>query len=90
MILYGDIEEYPNPASLFHNFRPDIVVVKDNVLFGLELLICFETNLLQSRDYKIRKYEKLEVDLINNELNMNLYFIDFFGTRYVVEPHTTF
>ena len=30
-ILYGDIEGYPDTASRFHNYRPDIVVVKGNV-----------------------------------------------------------
>ena len=72
-ILYVNIEGYQNPASPFHNSRPDIVVVKANVLFVLELTICLETNLLQSRDHKIHTYEHLKDDLINNELNTNLF-----------------
>ena len=36
--------------------RPDIVVVEKSKLYVLELTVCHETNLVNSKNYKISKY----------------------------------
>ena len=75
--LYADIEGYRNPTTIFKNCIPDVVVMVDNILHVFELTICFETNLLNSREYKRDKYKNLKDDLINESLTMKLYTVEF-------------
>jgi len=47
-------------CDLFNGFRPDLAIVSSSKIVVGELTICHETNLQQSRDYKLRKYSNLE------------------------------
>ena len=46
-------------CDLFIGFRPDLAIVFSNKIVVGELTVCHETNLQQSRDYKLRKYSNL-------------------------------
>ena len=50
--IYADILGYKNPRNL----RPDIVLLKCDSPVSIELTCCFETNLINSRNYKIDRY----------------------------------
>ena len=61
MKLYVDIPGYRSPEDLFTSgSRPDLVLETSSCIFALELTVCFETNLLASREYKNNKYKDLE------------------------------
>ena len=47
-------------AELFHSFHPDIVLVKDDTIYILELTCCFETE--KSRNFKMNKYIDIKND----------------------------
>src|SRR6266516_4022530 len=46
-------------CDLFKWFRPDLAIVSPTRIVVGELTICHETNLQNSRDYKLRKYSNL-------------------------------
>ena len=63
--IYVDLDEekYRPLSELFVSLRPDIALLTaDGIIDILELTICHETNLTQSRIYKDSKY----TDLRNN------------------------
>ena len=65
--IYADILGYKNPSELFRNLRPDIALLKRDIVVSIELTCCFEENLINSRNYKIDRYCNLEEDC-----NLNL------------------
>ena len=71
--IYSDLLGFKNPAELFKNLRPDIVLLKDDNLTTIELTCCFETNLINSRNYKIDRYRNLEQDCNVNVKMKKLY-----------------
>ena len=63
--IYVDLDEekYRPLSKLFVSLRPDIALLRaDGIVDVLELTICRETNLTQSRTYKESKY----TDVHNN------------------------
>ena len=60
--LFVDINGFANPAELFYNLRPDIVLLSPNEAITIELSCCFETNFAKSRAYKENRYSNLEND----------------------------
>ena len=73
--LYIDIDGYSNPSQLFNSFRPDAVIRKGDDFIVPELTVCFETNIIKSRDYKKSKYVSLKDDINVNVSKFDL--IDF-------------
>ena len=59
------LQGYRSPSELFKPSRPDLVIVKNNELTVIELTCCFETNIIKSRDYKIKKYSNIEKEVTN-------------------------
>ena len=55
--LFVDIPGYRNPQELFSSIIPDIIVVRGNMAVVLELTICYERNLVNSKLYKLNKYK---------------------------------
>ena len=47
-------------CDLFNTLRPDLAIVSPTKIVVGELTVCHETNLQQSRDYKLQKYSNLE------------------------------
>ena len=62
--IYADILGYKNSSELFRNLRRDIVLLKR---------VSFETNLINSRNYKIDRYCNLEEDCNLNVKVKKLY-----------------
>ena len=58
--LYADIEGYDNPQDIFNGSRPDLVIIRENITYVLELTCCYETNLSTSSHYKQQKYCNLQ------------------------------
>ena len=75
--IYADILGYKNPSELFRNLRPDIVLLKRDSLVSIELTCCFETNLINSRNYKIDRYCNLKEDCNLNVKVKELYVLGF-------------
>ena len=48
--------QYNTISQLFTSQRPDIVILDGDEMIVIELTICFETNTLKSREYKIKRY----------------------------------
>jgi len=61
--LFMDIPGYNSPSVIFHNLRPDIAVTLNNRITILELTVCHEINILQSRKFKQDKYKNISRDL---------------------------
>ncbi len=52
--LYADLPGHGGTDNLFtSNKRPDIVFATVSKMYIIELTVCFETNFISSRDYKI-------------------------------------
>lgn len=61
--VYADLDGYPSPSVITGDeLRPDIVVIKGNLLYILELTVGFETNISKNAERKEQKY----ADLIEN------------------------
>ena len=75
--LFVDIEGYDNPGSLFRSCRPDIVLLKNDMLYVIELTICFETNFIKSREYKTKRYQNLKDNLIDKKYKVEIYTVEF-------------
>ena len=67
MKLYVDIpgNESTDALPLTCGQRPDLVLATTSKLFILELTVCFETNLLKSRNYKKNRYAYLKENIID-------------------------
>ena len=48
--------QYNTTSQLFTSQRPDIAILDGDEMAVIELTICFETNTLKSREYKIKRY----------------------------------
>ena len=46
-------------CDIFTNVRPDIAICFKNNVVILELTVCHETNILESRNYKLNKYSNI-------------------------------
>ena len=60
------IEEYRSYAVLFNKSIPDTFVIKDKVLYVIELIVCFEANFSKSWNYKITRYKNLSNAVVGN------------------------
>ena len=60
------IEGYRSYAVLFNKSIPDIFVIKDKVLYVIELIVCFEANFSKSWNYKITRYKNLSHAVVGN------------------------
>ena len=63
--IYGDLQDYRCPSELFQSFRPDIVITKNDTIYVIELICCFETNTEKSRNYKMKKSNGIAYLLLN-------------------------
>jgi hypothetical protein len=74
---YADLNNFDNPYELFYSFRPDIVLIKDDRIFILELTCCFETNSEKSRNLKINKYRDIQNDCKKRFRHWRKIFVEF-------------
>ena len=71
--VFGDVEGYRSSAVLFNLSIPDIVVIKDNFMYAMELTVCFETNFSKRRNYKLNRYMNLSNEVVGNYAVKNLF-----------------
>ena len=59
--IFADIndDKIKSTCELFHTFRPDIAIVNHSSVVVFELTVCHETNLDNSKQYKLNKYRDL-------------------------------
>ena len=50
--MFADVEGYNSSAVFFASSIPGIVVINIDILYAIELSVCFETNFQKSRKYK--------------------------------------
>ena len=60
--LFVDIDGYSNLATCFRTTRLDVVLVDHDKMIVMELTVCFETNSIESREYKKRRYKEQKDD----------------------------
>ena len=72
--LHADIPNSDfNPLSdLFLSQRPDIAILSSDQIICLELTVCHETNVINSRTFKQNKYMTLQENLCQEHSNKNL------------------
>ena len=62
--VFLDIDGYESPSIVTgENYRPDLLIVKNNMLLVLELTVGFETNIKKNFDRKAERYNQLLSDL---------------------------
>ena len=64
--MFAGLQGYRSSAVLFNSSVPNIVVIKDNILYTIELTVCFGTNFSKSRNYKINRYKNLSNKVVGN------------------------
>ena len=75
--IYVDMAGFMGPERVFESQRPDIVICFKNVVYSIELTICFETNFEKSREYKKARYENLKSNLIDKRKELKLFYVEF-------------
>ena len=69
--VYCDLPEYKNPSIITgDDYRPDILFVKQNKLFIIELSVGFETNIIKNSVNKEKRYEPLISQLKSKYTNI--------------------
>ena len=59
--IFVDLLGYENPADIFHDpVRPDSVLKRNGHIIVTELTYCFETNLVHSRNLKLKNIKILK------------------------------
>ena len=67
---------YFHPNALFRSMRPDIVLIKNDDIYIIELTCCFETNTKKIRRYKMEKCKDIENDCNRQFKNFQKIFIE--------------
>ena len=73
--VFADVEGYNSSAVFFASSIPDIVVIKNDILYAIELTVYFEMNFQKSRKYKINRYRNLSNEVVGN-YNVKKLFIE--------------
>ena len=74
--VYIDLDGYANPWQLFNGYRPDVVIFKGGKITVVELTICFETNVIKSREFKKNKYSTLNKNVTVEVSDFNLILLE--------------
>ena len=68
--------QYNTTLQLFTTQRPDITILDGDEMTLIELTICFETNTLKSREYKIKRYKGLKSQLLQPVSKFKVLFLE--------------
>ncbi len=89
--LYADLPGHEGTDNLFtSNKRPDLVFATVSKIYIIELTVCFETNLISSRDYKISRYAHLKENCIEQNKEVELIFIELSSLGFYTENISDF
>ena len=70
-------------SQLFTTQRPDIAILDGDQMNVFELTICFETNALKSREYKIKPYKDLKSQLLQPVSKFMVLFLEITSPRFI-------
>lgn len=84
-----DLPGYRSTSELFNRFRPDIVLIKGNEVYSIELTCCFESNFIKSNRYKIERYANLENDLIEQK-KLTKFFVEVSSLGFIPKHNDIF
>ena len=71
------------PSQLFTIQRPDIAILDGDKIAVIELTICFETNTLISREYKIKRYNDLKSQLLQPVSKFKMLFLEITSVEFI-------
>ena len=71
------------PSRLFTIQRPDIAILDGDKMAVIELTICFETNTLISREYKIKRYNDLRSQLLQPVSKFKMLFLEITSVEFI-------
>ena len=72
--IYVDLQfdQYKPLSKLFQSLRPDIAILSSKGISTLELTVCHETNLANSKQYESFKYTHIQSDTVNDYSNLKI------------------
>ena len=68
--------QYDTTWQLFTTQHPDIAILDWDQMTVIELAICFETNTLKSKEYKIKQYKDLKLQLLQPVSKFMVLFLE--------------
>ena len=68
--------QYNTTSQLFTTQRPDIAILDGDHMTVIKLTICFETNTLKSREYKIKRYKAFKSQLLKPVSKFTVLFLE--------------
>ena len=71
--MFANVEGYNSSAVFFASSIPDIVVINNDILYTIELTVCFETNFQKGRKYKMNRYKNLSNEVVRNYIVVKLF-----------------
>ena len=71
--MFADVAGYDSSAVFFASSISDIVVINNDILYAIELTVCFETNFQKSRRYKMNRYKILSNEVVGNYIVKKLF-----------------
>ena len=71
--MFADVAGYDSSAVFFASSISDIVVINNDILYAIELTVCFETNFQTSRRYKMNRYKILSNEVVGNYIVKKLF-----------------
>ena len=71
--VFADVEGCNSSAVFFASSIPDIAVINNDILYAIELTVCFETNFQKIRKYKMNRYKNLPNQVVGNYIVKKLF-----------------
>ena len=71
--MFANVAGYDSSAVFFASSISDIVVINNDILYAIELTVCFETNFQKSRRYKMNRYKILSNEVVGNYIVKKLF-----------------
>ena len=82
---------YGSTEGLFtSNKLPDLAFATVSKMYIIELTVCFETNLISSREYKVNWYAQLKETCIEKNREVELIFIEISSLGFYTEHISVF
>ena len=75
--MFAYVEGYNSSAVFFASSIPDILVINNDILYAIELTVCFETNFQKSRKYKMNRYKNLSNEVVGSYIIKKLFLKPF-------------
>ena len=75
--------QYNTTSPLFTTQRPYIAILDGDQVTVTELTICFDTNTLKSKEYKIKRYKDLKSQLLQPVSKFTVLFLEITSLGFV-------